>query len=44
MHLMYKYLNLKMFICPLWPYYNSKYLKIKFQLARKKKISATNSF
>ena len=44
MHLMYKYLNSKILIIPLWPYYNFKYFKITYKLAGKNKISATNSF
>ena len=44
MHLMYRYLNLKILISPLWRYCNSKYFKITYKLAGKKRISATNSF
>ena len=40
---MSKYLNSKILIIPLWPYYNFKYFKITYKLAEKK-ISATNSF
>ena len=43
MHLMYKYLNSKILIIPLWLYYDFNYFKITCKLARKK-ISATNSF
>lgn len=41
---MYKYFNLKILISPLWRYYNFKYFKITYTLARKIKINATNSF
>ena len=44
MHLMYKHLNSKILIIPLWPYCNFKYFKITYKLAGKNKISATNSF
>ena len=37
MHLMYKHLNSKILIIPLWPYYNFKYFKITYKLAGKKK-------